>query len=97
MSTQEDERQRQEISEHIAPLFDRTKQVERNFFPERSNDISSRPVLTLCEKGTALLVGSNASQYKGLRPWSRFARRLNTRRDGLVRQWGMISRLSTGR
>jgi hypothetical protein len=68
------------IKKQTQTLFDKTKQVERNFFPERSNDIPSRPVLTLCvlglersfgEKGTAELVesmirdcGSSGRTYK---------------------------------
>jgi hypothetical protein len=66
-------------------LFDKnttegSRQIDRNYFPVRSNDVPSRPVLTLCvlgldhpfsEKGTAALVesiirdcGSSGRTYK---------------------------------
>ncbi len=68
------------IKKQTQSLFDKNKQVDRNFFPERSNDIPSRPVLTLCvldlehsfgAKSTANLVesmirdcGSSGRTYK---------------------------------
>jgi hypothetical protein len=73
------------IKAQTQKLFDKNttegcRQIDRNYFPVRSNDVSSRPVLTLCvlgldhpfsEKGTATLVesiirdsGSSGRTYK---------------------------------
>lgn len=35
------------IKKQTQTLFDKNKQIDRNFFPERSNDIASRPVLNV--------------------------------------------------
>lgn len=59
------------IKKQTQALFDKSKQIERKYFPERSNDIPSRPVLTLYvldlehsfgAKGTAELVESMIRQ-----------------------------------
>lgn len=54
------------IKKQTQTLFDKntvdgSKQIDRNFFPARSNDVPSRPVLTLCVMGLDRPFGEKAT------------------------------------